>query len=1307
MTKVAPAQIKDILRYWRNTLADDDLMGLEVEGNPVRSTEESIRSGQIDNQAVRKLQDEWKKYSKQVSWNQTEEDLAIDYDGIVPVVIFMKGFYIRHDHGKAVGGQGRGRVHYTFYLPAMMDSTGRLSLASDTLPWIGRQYMTPNEEADENIPLVGDVADFDKWLTHNPLYSTAWPDVMKWCDDMWSTTTNGRIPDGFVVLPDVCIGIAKSVRNAGQNICQLYDSLIAQDEVPTLLARLCCGNEKKRLTDADMRRAAITVPRGMMGAEYGLAYSQGDAVAAFTKLNEGEILAVNGPPGTGKTTLLQSIIATEVVNRAIEGGEPAVIVGASTNNQAVTNINRSLNDILRENPVAAAFSWARRWVPDAETYGLYFPTNSKAADAEKQGFSIAVKNGKEWTGFPARESDAFYVAKAGKLWLEQFRQTYAYQPETVSEGLEALRKDVVAAVSQTKAVRDVIDRHAAIVQWWLETAGNVEADVFIQHEEQSFVQKVEQAKKLKAEAEVAAGAASQRRVDRATKLEAEEALVASVTEKNRARLQKFVGVKSQVSRALSPHGFIETLTAAVPVFRHRLVKTRMERLYALVQSDPFLAEIFENEIIRSEPEDWVARVDQLLREEKAKIEELRRPYESKVSKLRTELSQADDALRVAVDALEGATHTIRVLEDTHKQRRSLLEGKLQELNERVAELKNSYTALRDMAVSEFRVKEKNIPLAQVIPTIGSFDFLLDVTWRHLAFQKAMRYWEGRWIIEAQGVLDDKVNTKSGQAGMEARFRRWCMLTPFLIVTLHSLPKHFRFSSKLEEKQKWVSNFMLDFIDVLIIDEAGQVGPHIGAAAFGLAKRAVVVGDIYQIEPVVRVTPGSDRGNSEKFGLGRMWVDNSPEAPHLVSDPGDRKPGGSVMRLAQEGTSFVSAGTENEPGIFLSEHRRCRAEIVEYCNRLVYKGRLEVFTAVPKKAPPLPPLAWAHVRGHAVKRGGSNANVMEADAIANWIVENAEIWRLTDHPSYKNKPIEKVVAVITPFRPQADLVKQALKKKGSQFSKITVGTVHSLQGDQKPIVVFSPTYSDDTAGRLFFDRKSNMLNVAVSRAQDSFVVIGDMRLFRRGGGTPSSILGDLLFAHSENELADVEGNYRFSPEALTAAERISRLDDHRKLLQSALIEAEAGEVVVIASPWITKTAIDKDDLCRLVNVAVRKVGATVHIIVDRDLSLREPTHKAEEAIAALRNAGAVVSSVQKMHNKTLILRKDRIAEGSFNWLSASRDENGDYQRHETSWKISGTIAQKAIIEAIEEFRGMGADIRANATPVSAGDEIVKQ
>ena len=101
-----------------------------------------------------------------------------------------------------------------------------------------------------------------------------------------------------------------------------------------------------------------------------------------------------------------------------------------------------------------------------------------------------------------------------------------------------------------------------------------------------------------------------------------------------------------------------------------------------------------------------------------------------------------------------------------------------------------------------------------VPLAKDFDEVLDVTYRHMMFQKSLRYWEGRWIIEVQKLNDGLVNTNKGLAGVGARFKRWCMLTPCLIVTSHSMPKHFRHSDK-HTSGKWVSTFMLDFIDLLI------------------------------------------------------------------------------------------------------------------------------------------------------------------------------------------------------------------------------------------------------------------------------------------------------------------------------------------------------------------------------------------------------------------------------------------------------------------------------------------------------------
>jgi hypothetical protein len=68
------------------------------------------------------------------------------------------------------------------------------------------------------------------------------------------------------------------------------------------------------------------------------------------------------------------------------------------------------------------------------------------------------------------------------------------------------------------------------------------------------------------------------------------------------------------------------------------------------------------------------------------------------------------------------------------------------------------------------------------------------------------------------------------------------------------------------------------------------------------------------------------------------------------------------------------------------------------------------------------------------------------------------------------------------------------------------------------VIFSPTYGASFNGGAFFDRTPNMLNVAVSRAKDSFLVIGNLALFDVSKrGCPSGLLAVHLF-HEKKGLA---------------------------------------------------------------------------------------------------------------------------------------------------------------------------------------------
>lgn len=101
--------------------------------------------------------------------------------------------------------------------------------------------------------------------------------------------------------------------------------------------------------------------------------------------------------------------------------------------------------------------------------------------------------------------------------------------------------------------------------------------------------------------------------------------------------------------------------------------------------------------------------------------------------------------------------------------------------------------------------------------------------------------------------------------------------------------------------------------------------------------------------------------------------------------------------------------------------------------------------------------------------------------------------------------QKCVGIVTPFSCQATLIDRQFKNSG--IPGLTVGTVHRLQGDERRIVIFSSVYGESDQGvRKFYDRSHNMLNVAVSRAKDCFLVFGHPDIFGSGGGRrPSSLL----------------------------------------------------------------------------------------------------------------------------------------------------------------------------------------------------------
>ncbi len=542
--------------------------------------------------------------------------------------------------------------------------------------------------------------------------------------------------------------------------------------------------------------------------------------------------------------------------------------------------------------------------------------------------------------------------------------------------------------------------------------------------------------------------------------------------------------------------------------------------------------------------------------------------------------------------------------------------------------------------------------------------LADTEMRRRLFFLALRYWESRWISAAKEEIakEDKDRTKQNENAVRERYQRFAMLTPCFVSTCFMAPsfsKYFKSNEDKEAKKKTVSVPMTGFFDMLIVDEAGQVAPEVGSPLLALAQKAVIIGDTKQIKPVVKIPSHVDGGNITDTGL-----DDLLEAEGGYSYKATE---GSLMHIAAQITSFGEKN-KNEKGLMLTEHRRCVRDIIQYCNQF-YNGRLIPMRENIKNLL-FPAMGYAHIRGQASKASGSWGNEQEANAIADWIARNKEAVL----KFYSGEPLENCIAVVTPFRKQTQLVRAALKKHKIEEA-VTVGTVHALQGAERKIILFSSVYSKHCEAKgFFFDYDPSMLNVAVSRAKDSFLVFGDMEIFSTKGKHPSNTLAQILFTKPENEILDVVSAQNFLP-FYEDVERIDDLDKHRGVLNYALQHSQSK--ILIVSPYLSINAIHADNVLeKLANALAKDIE--IRIVTCSD---NIKTNKlAQEAFKKLQALEIDVSAVERIHNKTLAVDDHLIVEGSFNWLSASRSQGNK----EISLAYNGMKAASFIDAAWKEF-----------------------
>ena len=375
-------------------------------------------------------------------------------------------------------------------------------------------------------------------------------------------------------------------------------------------------------------------------------------------------------------------------------------------------------------------------------------------------------------------------------------------------------------------------------------------------------------------------------------------------------------------------------------------------------------------------------------------------------------------------------------------------------------------------------------------SLEDLDKALDTKVRTLEFWLALHCLEWSWMnLESQPSLGSHttwIKREKSFTNLERAYHRQVScLTPLQVMTPYLLPREFKCW------QRGQTTYPKEPIDLLIIDEAGQVDTMVVAASLALAKRVVVVGDEQQLSPIWTREPEEDLRRATHY-LGddpQGTFERMKERGITASKPS------SCMRAAR------SASTDD---VLLLEHWRCREPIISYCNDLVYHNKLDPMRREPMKDwpqdLPVPAMSFVPVEGEATRRLGSWVNQTEADRILAWVDDHYEDLCA----SYEGKPRNEVLGILAPFRQQARLIARGLKNRGLD-GDILCNTAHALQGAERKVILFSLVYGDgDATG--FVERQPNLMNVAVSRAKDAFVLFGSQAVLQ--AASPNGTLGKL-------------------------------------------------------------------------------------------------------------------------------------------------------------------------------------------------------
>ena len=279
------------------------------------------------------------------------------------------------------------------------------------------------------------------------------------------------------------------------------------------------------------------------------------------------------------------------------------------------------------------------------------------------------------------------------------------------------------------------------------------------------------------------------------------------------------------------------------------------------------------------------------------------------------------------------------------------------------------------------------------------------------------------------------------------------------------------SSTFASFSRMLKNIDENILGHTFVDEAGQALPQAAIGAIFRSRNIMVVGDPFQIKPVLTLDGGLLALLSKSYDVSEKYLSESASVQTLVD--------------AASRYGFYTDGEEDSwIGIPLWVHRRCFYPMFSISNEISYQNLMVQGNKGYGKT------GWYDIGGKAVDKYVEE----QGEFLLSKIKKMLEL-----NPKINDRNESDTIYIISPFKNVAYRLAVKLDKIGftrrENLKPTNIGTIHTFQGKEAPIVFMVLGADNNSKGAAAWAvNEANMMNVAATRAKKEFYIIGERKLY---------------------------------------------------------------------------------------------------------------------------------------------------------------------------------------------------------------------